>query len=225
VTPEWRQRLARRQRRMLTQAGHRLVVSPWFAAGAGVVIATGVMIYTPHAKLNFGNAIQVTPCTQASCTQTAPAQAPGLPAGGGVTAPPASLPKGMTFWYQPGHSIGDQFSMWIEIRARDSLGQWKLSFSVPGAQGIYVYWPRWTSSGNSVTVNSNYASTESAGFAEISAHQSGVAGGLSLNGSTILFQIRGTGAPNAPTICTYNGATCHFKLSSALAQAGGQGSG
>lgn len=214
---------------MLTQAGHRLVVSPWFAAGAGVVIATGVMIYTPHAHLN--PAIQVTPCKQAKCPQHQQLQLggpPPQPAGTGapVTAPSkASLPKGMTFWYQPGYSSGDVFSMWIEVRARDGLGQWKLSFSVPGAKGIYVYWPRWTSSGNGVTVNSNYAGTESAGYAEISARGSGLADGLSLNGNIVLFQIRGTGAPNAPTPCTYNGASCTFKLSSTLATAAGQPSG
>jgi hypothetical protein len=205
---------------MLTQAGHRMVVSPWFAAGAGVVIATGVMIYTPHAKLDFGNAIQVTPCT-ASCNHAALQQAPGLPAGSGVTTSPRpSLPAGTTFWYQPGHSIGNEFSMWIEVRARGSLGQWKLAFRVPGATGIYVYWPRWASSGtNGVTVDSYYAGTESVVYTEFSANEAGVAGGLTLNGDIALFQIRGIGAPNAPTACTYNGASCTFKLSSTLATA------
>jgi len=213
---------------MLAQAGHRLVVSPWFAAGAGVVIATGVMIYTPHAKLNFGNAIQVTPCTQTSCTQTAPAQAPGLPAGGGVTASPASLPKGMTFWYQPvDESTRSGFGMWIAIRYPHSISQWQLSFAIKGATGVYViYWPRWTTLGpDGVTVSSLVARTESAGYAEISAHDAGNDGGSSLSGYVVLFQVRGTGAPRAPTSCTYNGAPCRFKLSSALAQAGGQGPG
>jgi hypothetical protein len=211
---------------MLRQAGHRLVVSPWFAAGAGVVIATGVMIYTPHT--NF--AIDIQKCQLVACTKLTPQGGPPpVPVGTGAPMPApskASLPKGMTFWYQPGHSNGDEFSMWIEVRARGGLGQWKLSFRVPGAKGIYVYWPRWTVSGtNGVTVNSYYAGTESAVYTEISADESDVAGGLTLNGDTALFQIRGTGAPNAPTTCTYNGASCTFKLSSTLATAGSQGSG
>src|SRR5215472_4462022 len=66
VAPEWRQRLARNQRRMLKRAGRRLLVSPWFAAGAGVVIATGGIVYTPpHANLD--PAISITRCKQASC--------------------------------------------------------------------------------------------------------------------------------------------------------------
>lgn len=216
---------------MLTQAGHRLVVSPWFAAGAGVVIATGVMIYTPHAHLN--PAIQVTPCKQAKCAQHQQLPlggAPPQPAGTGAPVPApskASVPTGMTFWYQPvNQSTGSEFGMWIAIRYPHSVSQWKLSFVIKGATGLYVYWPRWQPLGtDGVTVSSLVAGTESAGNAEISAHDAGNDGASSPTGYLVVFQIRGKGTPSVPTECTYmGGAQCTFKLSSALAQAGGQGS-
>lgn len=214
---------------MLKQAGRRLLVSPWFAAGAGFVIATGAVIYMPHSQLD--PAINITHCKGASCepTQLTPqVGAKPLPVGTGapIPVPSPSLPAGMSFWYQPGHSAQGEFSMWIEIRSRDSLGQWQLSFHVPGATSIWVYWPRWQLSGiDGVTVSSYYAGTESAGYAQISAHEAGSAGELSRGGYTVLFQIRGMGTPGPPTHCTYNGATCQFKPSGGLSSAAWPGFG
>src|SRR5215469_6079755 len=85
VAPQWRQRLTRNQRRRLKRAGRRLLVSPWFAAGAGVVIATGVMIYTPHTKF----AIDVHQCQVVTCTKLTPQGVPPVPA---VTGAPVPLP-------------------------------------------------------------------------------------------------------------------------------------
>jgi len=207
---------------MLKQSGRRLVASPWFAAGAGFVIATSAIIYAPHNNVDFGGAIQVTHCKQALCGRATQAQAPGLPAGSGAHMPAAAptLPRSITFWYQPvGHSTGSEFAMWIEIHARDSLGQWQLSFVIPGAKDIYVYWPRSHVSGTHVVVSSYYAGTESAGYAQISAHESGGADGPSRGGYTVLFQLRGTGTASTPVHCTYKGAACTFRLSETLAQA------
>jgi hypothetical protein len=213
---------------MLTQAGHRLLVSPWFAAGAGVVIATGVMIYTPHT--NF--AIDIQKCQLVSCTKLAPQGAAPLQAGPGAPMPApsrASVPADMTFWYQPvNQSTGSGFGMWIAIRYPHSVSQWQLSVVIKGATGLYVYyWPRWQAFGtDGVTVSSLVARTESAGYAEISAHDAGNDGGFSPTGYLVLFQVRGKGTPRLPTECTYMGsAHCTFKLSSTLAQPGGQGSG
>ena len=221
VAPQWRQRLTRNQRRRLNRAGRRLLVSPWFAAGAGVVIATGVIIYTPpHAKLD--PAISITRCKQSDCESrqvTPQAPAPGLPAGTGggrVTAPSTPrVPAGMTFSYQPPvRSAWDGFSMWITIRVPQGLGEWKVSFVIPGATGVYVYGsPRAQPFGtDGVTVSSSAAGTEAAGYARIAGHQSVADGGASWNGYTVQFQVRGKGTPRAPSQCLYNSAAvCQFK--------------
>jgi hypothetical protein len=213
---------------MLKRAGRRLLVSPWFAAGAGVVIATGVMIYTPHA--NF--AIDIQQCKVVSCTKLTPQGAAPLQAvpGTPVTAPhrTPSLPAGTAFWYQPvDHSTMSGFGMWIAIRLPHGVSQWQLSFVIPGTKGIYVYyWPRWKPFGtDGVTVSSLIAATESAGYAEISAHESGSDTGSSRTGYTLVFQVRGMGTPSAPSQCSYNGATCTFARSRDLAPASWPGSG
>jgi hypothetical protein len=208
---------------MLQRTGRRLLVSPWFAAGAGFVIATGVIIYTPHA--NF--AIDVQKCQLVSCTKLAPqGPAPGIPAGTGggrVTAPSTrSVPRGTTFWYQPvDYSTRYGFSMWIKIQAPYSTSQWKLSFVIRGASGIYVFGaPHWEPYGtDGVTVSNLIAVTESAGYAPISGQQDNGNGLASRDVYIVLFQIRGSGTPSRPSQCVYNGATCHFKLSNDLSPA------
>jgi hypothetical protein len=215
---------------MLNLAGRRLLVSPWFAAGAGFVIATGAIIYVPHTNLDFGNAIHVTHCKQASCKQptlTPQGPAPGLPAGGGVTASPSapSVPAGMTFWYESATSTRDGFSMWIQIRARQDPGPWKLSFLIQGGSRLYVYGaPAQPYGADGVTVSSVSAGTQSAGYAQIFGHQSGADGESSQVGYIVQFQVRGVGTPSAPSRCSYNGAPCTFRRSSDLAPAQWPGS-
>lgn len=215
---------------MLKQAGNRLVVSPWFAAGAGFVIATGAIIYMPHARLD--PAINITHCGGASCEQTQLTPQGGAkpkPAGAGVPLPiMPSLPAGMTFSYQVlGVSTGYGFSMLITIHSPRSFGPWQLSFIIPGARDLYVvYGARWKSSGTDGGTASSYlAGTESAGFAMISAHEDGGEGGSTRNGYTVQFQIRGLGTPSRPGQCTYNMASCTFRLAHNLPQAGSQGPG
>lgn len=180
---------------MLKRAGRRLIVSPWFAAGAGVVIATGVVIYTPHASLNFGRAITVTPCKQAECGPLTP-QGAGTPmpagTGGQVTAPKSAS---MTVSYQLLDSQSwSGFSMSIRFRAPQSNSKWQLSFVIPGAQGVYVFGaPRWKRTGASgITVSSYQAAQD----------------------TIVQFQVRGTGNPRTPTSCSFNGAPCHFTRTS-----------
>jgi len=215
---------------MLQQAGHRLLVSPWFAAGAGFVIATGAIIYMPHARLD--PAINIIPCGGAACehTQLAPqGGAKPRPAGGGVPLPAVpSLPAGMTFSYQVlEESPRYGFSMLITIHSLHSFGPWQLSLVIPGATDLFVaYGARWKSSGTDGGTASSYlAGTESVGFVMISAHENSGEGGSTRNGYTVQFQIRGKGTPAGPSQCTYNMAPCTFTLAHNPPQAGSQGPG
>jgi hypothetical protein len=200
---------------MLKRAGRGLLVSPWFAAGAGVVIATGAVVYVPHANLDFGGAIQVTHCKQALCdVVTEQGGAPGLPAGTGggpLRASPNPL-AGFTFSYQLlGDNAWDGFSMLITIHGPRSLGQWKLSFVILGATDVVVVnGARWQPSGTDGGTASNYYSgIESAGYASISGQQSG----SSRDSDTVQLQVRGKGVPSPPTNCYYNETACHFQRS------------
>jgi hypothetical protein len=201
---------------MLKQAGRRLLVSPWFAAGAGVVIATGAIVYVPHANLALGNAIQVTHCKQAACNLVVTEQggAQGLPAGTGgpLRVSPSAL-AGFTFTYLvQGDSTWDGFSMLITIHAPHPLGQWKLSFVIPGAKDVWVVnGARWQQSGpDGGTASNYYGGTESSGYASISGHQSG----SSRSSDTVQLQVVGSYVPKPiPVEGYYNGIACQFQRS------------
>ena len=205
---------------MLIRTGNRLLVSPWFAAGAGFVIAMGALIYMPHANVDFGCAIHVTHCKLATCPQLTPqGGVPGLPAGiagGQVTASPStSAAPVMNVWYQPlADSTVSGFAMWIMFSPPPGLSHWQLRFVIPGATSVYVYGaPHWLPYGvNGVTVSSFVAGTESAGYAAISGYQDGAISGSSPTGGTVFFQVRGTGMQSAPANCAFTGAACEFKL-------------
>jgi hypothetical protein len=218
VVPEWRQRLTRNQRRMLKHAGHRLLVSPWFAAGAGVVIATGAIIYSPHAQLS--PAIEISQCKLDSCVKLSPQVVP-LQVGPGsrVTASPStsSLPAVLTVRYQRLNDSTQSFAMWVKFQAPRNR-QWKLSFVIRGATSIYVYdVPHWQANGiDGVTVSNYYVGTESDSYARIFAAQR-ADGWPSTDGDTVLFQIRGSGSPGAPSQCSFSLGHCQFKASNDLA--------
>jgi len=199
---------------MLKRAGRRLLVSPWFAAGAGVVIAAGAIIYAPHA--NF--AIDTQPCKTASCQRITPQIAQPLQIGPGnkVTVPPhapstPSVLAGMTFHYQVLDRSQYEFSMQITIKATHSISHWQLGFVIPGATNVYVYGAQWQQARTDGGTASSYnAGTESAGYAQISGHQDGGDGWSSWNGDIVQFQVRGTGTPSPPTQCYYDGKHCQF---------------
>jgi hypothetical protein len=207
------------------------VVSPWFAAGAGVVIATGAVIYMPHANMSFGGAISVTHCKVAECSHVTPDGAVPLQVGSGqqvmASPSPPSVLAGMSFDYQVlGQSTYGGFSIQITIRAPRSLGQWKLSFAIPGATDVYVLGARWEQSGpDGGTASNYYGGTESAGYAAIAGNESDAGSGSSQDGRMVQFQVRGTGTPSAPADCLYNGLACQFQRSGSQTGGNWPGSG
>ena len=206
-----------------------MALSPWFAAGAGIVMAMGALIYAPHASLGFGRAIQVTHCQQSLCRQVIPQGGGALiPAGSGVTASPSpsAADRVMTVSYEPLHdSTPSSFALWIMFSPPPSLSHWQLRFVIPGATYIYVYGAlsygavSVPSGTDGVTVTSLIAASDSAGYAPISGDQNGVDSLQSANG-TVLFQVRGTGPNSSPARCSFSGGGCVFTLSSDRVPAG-----
>lgn len=87
---------------MLRGATRGLAATPWFAAGTGFVLAAGLWMYSPHARLQFPQAApNAVPCARQSCngpvaggTGSLAVTTPGVPirhsrAGAGPAAGPA----------------------------------------------------------------------------------------------------------------------------------------
>lgn len=214
---------------MMTRAVRGLLVSPWFAAGAGVVIAAGAFVYAPHARLEIMIPNKTLPCVVAGCPEPQGA-APPVPAGSGngtVTASPAksaapSRPArrhaaGVTVSYTRLWNYGGRFSMLIKVRSKHPIGAWSLTFAIPGASHLWVVGAAWQSSwpdggtasgpgGGSMQSSSG----ADGGFVWGSEQPNGDRGQPGWDGNTVMFMVQGNGAGVAPVGCVYNRASCQF---------------
>ncbi len=224
----------RDQRELVSGAVRGLMVSPWFAAGAGFVIAAGAFIYAPHASLNFANgneATITTRCSVAGCT--VPEQAPVMAGGtnGLVTpSPSASSPGRATgrhaaraglssapdFTYSVQSHGSDTFQMTLTLTSDRAIGPWQLAFEIPGATDLSVSGAIWRASGTDGGTASGPAVGGSPNSGQPPAGDAASAGGHSAGGGqnyVVTFTVSGKGEPTvAPQHCSYNGAPCHFSL-------------
>jgi hypothetical protein len=206
----------------LARATRRLIVTPWFAAATGIVVAAGLWIYSPHAELTFPNgAVGAVPCKTPDCGigsqngRGTPASAGMLPLtqsvkrAGGSSAGRAAARR-LKFGYRVLWQSQGQFSMLITVSGKRIPRSWRLAFAMPGdditdvlgagwqrsgSYGVTVIWPpadsSWQSSGQT-----------GAGGDQYGAGTSGEPGAR--------FVVVGSGAPVAPTGCSFNGVSCKF---------------
>jgi hypothetical protein len=146
-------RLRKEQRVLLTGAARGLIVSPWFAAGAGFVIAAGAFMYAPHASVNFDTAPGRTLCPTPGCP--VPQKEPQIAGGtsGLVTASPlptSSSPRGRhaahhksdsapSFTYTVQADGTGMYQMILTETSEHAIGGWRLSVVIPGAEKVSVY--------------------------------------------------------------------------------------
>jgi hypothetical protein len=152
-----------------------LLITPWFAAGAGFVIAAGLALNSPHTVLTYRPNTE--PCV-GNCTSTGPSRGSAALATPGVqikTASPArtgdgaharrrssagSGPTGGRHGGGTGASAGagvgfrvlfnkyNQFSALITIPAGQTAHGWSLQFKIPGTQITRVWGAQWAPAGS-----------------------------------------------------------------------------
>jgi hypothetical protein len=145
-------RLRHEQRVLLTGAVRGLMVSPWFATGAGFVIAAGAFMYAPHASVNFDSVPGRTVCPTQGCP--VPQKEPQITGtqGGLVTASPApgsASPRGRhardkdtdapSFTYTVQADGSGTYQMVLTETSEQPIGSWDLSVVIPGATSVAVY--------------------------------------------------------------------------------------
>jgi len=203
---------------LLRGAARSSLVTPWFAACAGFVIAASLWIYAPHTMLRFpSSALNDTPCRPADCS----AQSPGSTGGRlseltpGTTITPAQSARdgrgtpevtsnspiaSLKFDFNVIFRGDDSFTAVISVSGKSLPSSWRLSFSIPGVQINYVSGAYWlpTPSGTGGTASS-------------SDPQLGSAGGDTTSHRRIQIILGGTGTANMPTGCTFDGYACTFR--------------
>jgi hypothetical protein len=211
----------RRRRAHVRRAGprrlHTFLLTPWLAAGAGIVAAAALAVDVPHAVLSYGPPTVQRPLCQVSSCQSAGAGIPATthtgtklrhatgPAGRGSTPAPAKPtsppPAGTVVRYQIVLRSQHGFVAEITLPSGEPAG-WSLQLSFPAAHVDQVTGARWRSAGN------GHGGTASADTRSGSGHQPGQNGRTAPRGIDI--QISATGMPSTPTGCVLDGVSCSF---------------
>jgi hypothetical protein len=168
-----------------------LLVTPWFAAGAGFVIAAGLALNSPHTTLTYRPDTKpcVGNCTTGQSRGSMPATSPGVQI---KTASPAATGSGPDRHGSAGrhdqagghrhggtgsagptgagvgfrilyHRLG-QFGLLITVPQAQQSHGWSLQFEIPGTQITRVWGAQWQPSGHS------------GGVATMRGHQPGLSG-------------------------------------------------
>jgi hypothetical protein len=214
---------------LLTGAVRGLVVSPWFAAGAGFVVAAGAFMYAPHAQLSFGNSlVHRSRCATARCQHELATEqgAQGILGTGVEQVPPSATPSataattGMTFGYAVTSHNRAGFQMLLTVTGKKAIGSWSLSFLIPGATDVTVLEATPVDSDTATPTASDTPSAD--GSARTTTPSPQPSPGSSASATTasgkdsadiLYLVVKGDGAPTAPEDCTFDGVPSSFSQS------------
>ncbi len=187
------------------------MVTPWFAAGAGMVIAAAVAVDSP-AALTYGPAAPGVRCTAGGCASQAPGHQPGLAtanpgvplkASGGAAAANSGAPRreaaggaGYRLGYEVIRRQWAGFTAIITMPGDLKPGPWSLEFGFPAARIDRVWGAAWRPSGD------GQAGT-ALGPRQWGGHAPGGPGANQLI-------VQATGTPSAPSSCELDGTSCTF---------------
>jgi len=194
------------------------MVTPWFAAGAGIVIAAALAVDSP-AALTYVPTDPGVRCPVAGCAGAAPGHGPDvtaatpgepLPPGSGPRAGVASGPSrqgGAGPAYQLGYRVvrrwSSGFLATITLPAVMRPGAWSLQLVFPSAHIDRVWGARWHASGNA---DAGTATGPWPGHGR-GRGDGGRGAGLPDDGQV---RISATGTATTPSACRLDGVSCRF---------------
>jgi hypothetical protein len=197
-----------------------LMVTPWFAASAGIVIAAALAVDSPAALTYVPNGPGVR-CPASGCAGSAPGQLHVATASPGVKlrtgrAPSAATPAspgrrraaGAVYLlsYQVARHWQGGFVAVITFPDDLRPGPWSLRLAFPSARVDQVWGARWQPSGN------GHAGTATGFWPEPRGHDGGVHGQQDMRGQDgRQLVILATGTPASPSGCRLDRASCDFR--------------
>ena len=178
-----------------------LLVTPWFAAGAGFVIAAALSLNAPRTFLTYrpNDRPNTAKCATCVAPESVPTSKPGVqirsvnPAvigGLGAAAGPV-VPIHL------GPEQNGVFSVTITLPAGQARTGWRLRFELPGRSVMAVLGAQWWPD---ATDDGGMAVRPAAGGYVSPTDPAGVS-----------FKVSVSGAPVAPVGCVLNGKPCRFR--------------
>ncbi len=200
---------------LMRGAARSLLVTPWFAAGAGFVLAAGLWIYSPHTELRFPTTMpESVPCAP-GCSISGGHSAGSLAAKGpvlriknpqhaerhtgqsNVTGQPNAA-SGLTFKFTVLWQRDNRFVAQIAVSGSSVPSSWHLKFAMPGDEIGYVMGAQWQPTpGDDGGTASAYQGYQQGGNRGDGRH------GFS-------FSVTGSGSASTPADCAFDGASCTF---------------
>jgi hypothetical protein len=185
---------AARSRRM-----RGLLVTPWFEAGAGFVIAAALSLNSPRTFLTYrpNDVPSTSKCADCQSPESVPTSRPGVQirsvnpaeiAGRGGPGPAVSI--------QLGPERNGVFSVTFTLSASQASQGWKLRFALPGRSISEVLGAQWLPD-----------AADDGGEAAMLAQGGYVS---PTHPAAVSILVSATGPPVAPVRCVLNGQPCHF---------------
>jgi hypothetical protein len=226
-------RRARSAGHKLGPAIRRLMVTPTFAAGLGVLVAAGLAANMPRTVLHFSSPVPGIQCSAGVCateepnTGTLASARPGVHISPSAPSTPGSTPGGradrraggaawpgghatrVTITYQLTHEWQGGFMDVISISGVDARrSRWSLALGYPGARVTNVQGAQWQATSPDAGVAEGYAEPDPGdpGGQAGDGGQHGAPGGS----SRVQFTVVLDGAPMAPAGCDFDGSPCTF---------------
>jgi hypothetical protein len=195
-----------------------MFMTPWLAAGVGVVVAAVLALNVPRAVLTYSQTNPGANCQAPSCDQLSPPQQhgglaakdPGIelkhpsrpaasqaaPATAKEPVAPAhawnTKPHSADVLYQTLQRWPSGFTGLITITSRATLSDWRLAFKYPGAHIDSVAGAKWNARGDG-------------GIASAVPWPWGAP-----PGNIVRIMIVANGTPGQPTACRFDAAPCSF---------------
>jgi hypothetical protein len=202
-----------------------LLVTPWFAAATGFVIAVSLWIYSPHPQIAFPDgAIGQRPCIPDGCSPTARPSSAGslaIKSGRPIARPHKSGPakiqthgqtrataSGLAFGYVVRPDSDGNFWLTVTVTGKHIPRDWRLAFVLAGAHIRSVYGAHWHTAGSDGVIASPLTGDSSQQHG--GPWDWGGQGGAH-DQPGIFFAVLASGNPVGPTHCRLNGASCTFQ--------------
>ena len=206
-----------------------LLVTPWFAAATGFVIAVSLWIYSPHPQLAQEAGPYLSPCTSDDCTPHV------SPSGGGSlygkskervqqhqnSAKPAktdtlrsthAATSGLSFGYVVRPDADGTFWLMVTVTGKHPIKDWHLAFELAGAHIQAVFGADWHRAGSHGGTASPFTGDpgEQHGWPS-GGGDNGYGQGGAHDQPGVFFAVLASGKPVGPTHCSFNGASCTFR--------------
>ena len=215
-----------------------LLMTPWFAAAAGSVVAASLWIYSPHPQLSFatGNA----PCKTSGCGSYGDQHGAGslttrsrqrlrqqhqsaVPARTRTRTHTNTDASGLTFGYVVQPAADGKFWLTVTITGKRPSKDWQLAFVLPGAHIESVRDADWHPAGGDGGTASQLTGDPGPqhggpGGGSGQGDPGGYGHGGADDTTDVFFTVLASGTPVGPTDCSLDGAKCTFRVLSSPGQ-------